>query len=603
VVRCLGEKAKDVSGGYLTKSRELAVKTLCIFVLAFAVLYVSTPEAQFSLDGARDEAVASGAIVDWQRGVHASIEGLHHGALWFRYLRATRAAGFDVQGQYLLVTILCAAAAGIFYHLVRTQFPGYPAWPAVAWFIVLTFGSTQRPFMWNPSLVPLSSVLLYYTIARVIRAGSLLAAAFCGVFLALSAALQIGSIGLLPVVVGSAALYCSHRLVGAALVVLTAVTVLFIDSPQSLLSNLHFVRSHYGPVTALFVGSLICAVAAARWMRFSVPAERTLPWLFGISVVWYAGLLVVEGDIGGRLWVPVITPIALFLGVGLDSIARSLRIRSIRWPTGAEAVPIIVLALPLLRTAFASNTLRPDFSMRDFVALARRLSQSNHSLHDARSRLRGPGTALLAFELGLWDRSESVPGVENHDLRVLKPTTKELPMSNWPSDTEAIDVGGGQFLLLMPVDSWVAGQPDRLCIEPVDGSLAQSCFGEGSPTDQPLLQHARREYLSAQRGSRSLKLTFHLPVDIHGEDDERTVQLVGVDGQPIIVNVAGVGFRGDLPGRRVTITRDHVLTGHILVSATFSDSAAQFALEGVLDSVELLESRPAESALRALVEP
>src|SRR5437762_9708264 len=64
VVRCLGEKAKDVSGGYLTKSRELAVKTLCIFVLAFAVLYVSTPEAQFSLDGARDEAVASGAIVE-----------------------------------------------------------------------------------------------------------------------------------------------------------------------------------------------------------------------------------------------------------------------------------------------------------------------------------------------------------------------------------------------------------------------------------------------------------------------------------------------------------------------------------------------------------
>ena len=113
MVRCLGEKAKDVSGGYLTKSRELAVKTLCIFVLAFAVLYVSTPEAQFSLDGARDEAVASGAIVDWQRGVHASIEGLHHGALWFRYLRATRAAGFDVQGQYLLVTILCAAAVHV----------------------------------------------------------------------------------------------------------------------------------------------------------------------------------------------------------------------------------------------------------------------------------------------------------------------------------------------------------------------------------------------------------------------------------------------------------------------------------------------------------
>src|SRR5438876_399990 len=492
VVRCLGEKAKDVSGGYLTKSRELAVKTLCIFVLAFTVLYVSTPEAQFSLDGARDEAVSSGAIVDWQRGVHASIEGLHHGALWFRYLRATRAAGFDVQGQYLLVTILCAAAAG---------------------------------------------------------------------------------------------------------------TVLFIDSPQSLLWHLHFVRSHYGPVTALFVGSLICAVAAARWMRFSVPAERTLPWLFGISVVWYAGLLVVEGDIGGRLWVPVITPIALFLGVGLDSIARSLRIRSIRWPTGAEGVPIIVLALPLLRTAFASNALRPDFSMRDFVALARRLSQSNHSLHDARSRLRGPGTALLAFELGLWDRSESVPGVEHHDLRVLKPTTKELPMSNWPSDTDAIDVGGDEFRLLMPVDSWVAGQPDRLCIEPVDGSLAQSCFDEGSPTDQPLLQHARREYLSAQRGSRSLKLTFHLPVHIQGEDNERTVQLVGVDGHPIILSVAGVGFRGDLPGRRVTITRDHALTGHVLISAPFPDSAAQFALEGVLDSVELLESRPAESALRALVEP
>ena len=119
-------------------------------------------------------------------------------------------------------------------------------------------------------------------------------------------------------------------------------------------------------------------------------------------------------------------------------------------------------------------------------SICHRLPAGSLSTSDARSRLRGPGTALLAFELGLWDRSESVPGVENHDLRVLKPTTKELPMSNWPSDTEAIDVGGGQFLLLMSVDSWVAGQPDRLCIEPVDGSLAQSCFDEGSPTDQPL---------------------------------------------------------------------------------------------------------------------
>src|SRR5438874_5935765 len=133
----LGGKAKDVSGD-ITRSHELAVRSLCIFLLAFAVLYLSAPEPQLTLDGARDEAVSSEFFVDWQQGVHASIEGLHHGALWFRYLRATRGAGLDVQRQYLLVTILCAAAAGIFFHMVRTQFPAYPAWSAAARFIVLS---------------------------------------------------------------------------------------------------------------------------------------------------------------------------------------------------------------------------------------------------------------------------------------------------------------------------------------------------------------------------------------------------------------------------------------------------------------------------------
>jgi hypothetical protein len=608
-------------------SQRLAVETILVAALSFLVLFLSTPEPKVSLDSLTAESISQGATVGSGAGPPSSMAGLNHGALWFRFLRATRTLGLDAQGQWVVITILGALASGVVYHLFRTRFPPHLAWPTSACFILLVVSGTDRPFMFNPSIVPLLTALLYYSMVEMVRTGSLLAALLRGALLGLSSAAHVASMALAPIVVGVAFLSCTHRLGAAVAVGLAAAAVLLVDSPANFSSNLGVVQKSPGHVAATFVLALffLGGLALLRQRFLGVPVDRRGIYLLALSGLCYPLLVgaasVTLGfplDLGGRMVLPIMVPIAYLGGLATERLTRRLRAGGPGLARFAHAIPLAFLVLAFFVgwvSTPRSELLRPVFTLHEVSALARHLEASGRSVADVRCQLRGPGSSRAAYALRPWtQRQGGAPNYNGPDLRLLKLASGDLPLGGAPPDSETIELAFGKTLLLLPIESWVRAIPDRVCAEPSGGEFATSCLeetGEGRPDRPPLGERAANDYArlhlpaALNYGGESdsrVRFVFHLPVHIQAGDEERMLELVDLDEDWRIDRVEGVGFRGSLPARRVVITRNGSPTGHVVVSVAFSRWGFWHD-DKSLDFVEVLETRPGEDFLRGLTEP
>jgi hypothetical protein len=567
-------------------------------------------------DTARDILLArDGLATGVFEGCDASYGGFRQGALWVRLLAFSHGLGLGPVAQHAFISIWLIAGVVLFDRLVRTQFGAHVGSTSTAMFLPLIVLAIGYPNLWNPTIASLAVVLLTWALLEVVTRGSLGAAWASGAGLALAAEASWSAFLIGPVVAVAVLVSCSRPLLASGFAILGAlVPSLSWSYTTWKFNSAAIVREPWHlPFLATATAALIGLALGARrrWRRLAVERRRTTLLAFLVGTML---LLALSASILARRL--LISPQYLFTALPAAVILLALGLRRLRggdaaaWRVAlAIGLPLLVFSIPLAASAAwrhglaAGEASIPTYSMREASILARHFYESGFSFSDLQRSVRGPDGIDLMYAMAAYAPDPAETAARPlADQRVLAFSEAKRP-AELPAGGREIDLGRGRRAWILPIEAWIHLAPSNVCFLSASGEPARECAEIASPT-VPLggrfrdlafpsfagIHEAQRRFAGSSAG-RPVRVRWELPIALAGADVERHVQLASIFSPPWrIVRVEGVGYRGDLPARRVVIDRSGGTVGRLVVSA---DAVPQREYPP-----EIIETSPGENEIR-----
>ena len=594
-------------------------RALGIAVLTGAYLVAMGLEPTIHKDSARDMLLArDGLAFGIFEGCDAAFGHFRQGVLWIRFLALTFALGLGPVGQHVILASLLTLSVCLFDRGALEHFGEDLGWAPAAIFLALVVVATGYPNLWNPTFAPLGIACLMLGLLEVVTHGSTRAACASAASLALAAEGHPAALLMAPVLVAAVCLSCRRPLRAFLLSVASGLVPSFAFSSTTWFYNGQAIlgEAWYIPLIAAALAGAIVIAATLRSAWLSTSADRRRLWLLRMIVVAVtseagaASILSHRILFSSQYYLAALPALAILAGIGLRRIRMAARFgRRV-----ATVIPVVVLLVPLSAAAIwrfgisSGTASMPDYSMRDAEILASSFWKAGYLFPDVQRHLRGPDGFLLFASIAPF-----VPGPNEAaerpmaDLRILAFADQYAPEGGLPADGRVVELGRGRKAWILPLDAWVQLAPARVCFAALVGPHAPACadvptssigyhgrYSDLAYPSLPAVHDARIRFRDAARLD-SMKTTWELPIDIHGDDRERYFELTSVIGSAWVIEaVEGVGHRGELPSRRVILDRSRGLSGRIVLSSLatpWQDYPPDF-----------LETRSGEAALRQSIE-
>jgi hypothetical protein len=602
--------------------RRRAARALAVVALTGAYLAAMGLEPTIHKDSARDMLLArDGLAFGAFDGCSAAFGDFRQGVLWIRFLALTFAAGLGPVGQHAILASLLVLSVCLLDRGALDHFGDAIGWAPAALFFALVLVATGYPNLWNPLFAPLGIVCLTLGLLQVVTHGSTRAACASAASLALAAEGHPAALLTAPVVVAALCMSCRRPVRALLLSIVSGVVPSFAVSSSSWLHNGQAMlrEAWYVPLMAAALAGAVVGAWGVRGAWLALPVDRRRRWLLAMIVLSVlvqaaaASILSHRVLFSPQYYLAMLPALAILGGLGLWRIRASAIFGG--WGrVVATAIVTVLLLVPLAvaaiwRFGISSRTASmPNYSMREAEILACSFWKAGYSFPDVQRHARGPdGFGLMASMAPFAPSPNGSVERPMEDLRILAFADGYEPDGGLPAGGRSVNLGYGRTAWILPLDGWVRLAPARVCFAALAGAGVPVCtdvatssiayrgrYNDLAFPALPGVHDARMQFRDAFR-SATMKTTWELPIDIHGDDAERYVELVGVIGAPwVIERVEGVGHRGELPSRHVVLDRSGSTSGRMILAsarAPWQDYPPDF-----------LETRPGEAALRHSIE-
>jgi len=524
------------------RDRWTLLLSVAVALLCSGVLLMVAPPPPVEADTCIDLALARDCHGVGFRfmGNSSSFLSLRHGAQWSLFLAACDGLGLGADGLHLLVTLLHGLAVGGLVWLLLGYLRQGTALLAGALFFLLSVSFVEYPKLWNPTLVPVLLILHFGALLALLHRGKTWAALLAAASLALVVDAHMVHVLLAPVYLLAVALRARRPWFVAALGALAFTVVLAVPSHGSHVMNLRVLSTHWVVLPAA-VG-LLGAFAAGLLLRPHLASLAPVALHFQLLALAVVSVLLLlgvglRGLTGTGVRAYHLLPLLPFAVVYLARLAAVL-------PTSAPLRHVVMLAAWIGVAHVAQgqwaqlSEKRGYWRLRDTERLAAVLYGDGYSYRTLASRLRGPRHNHLVMCLASLEPSGNMSGGKLLEGRVLYALwLRHAPHLVGRPGVRIVTLGGGERAALFKLSSWLRpADPEASDAPP---SPARSFYAR--------TQHRMRDGAPVRR-------TFK----VHPQGPDRARRLTFVDpASPwSIVGVAGVSYRGALPGRRVVLLND-----------------------------------------------
>ena len=552
---------------------------------------------------ARDCAGAKGCV-----GATTSLAPLRQHVGWVRLLAAGQLLGMSPLAVYRVLAALSVMCLPAFFLFARRFISRPAALAGAAVFFIFAYATAELPTLWNPTLLPLATVVLFWGLGEVALKGHWTSSCLTAVGLVLVIETHVANFVLVPLAFIAIA-SCSRPL-GPALLAATA-TLLGLElalSSDAVLKNLEL-AGRMGPAAAF--GLAAALALAARWRhRIATWAPSTR------AVVVFA---TVCAAVAGGLWLGSLVsghPVAIRYGAavvpGASLLVLWLADRNLRHSgvvlRNAIWVAVGIAGGALTSTAAASTKqpgIRgPVYTMGELQDLDRALTARGYAdLGTRLRRVRAMEAWALYEGLAILAPSPEVgPAANMPDLRLLlvSDRTATTPPRGW----RRVALGGERDAWLSPIEGWL--QLDRASVCREGGECLELTSQVWAAYGTNPKQHSRFAYSSFKRieawlrkAGAARRYYFRVPIEVRGTDELRHVELLPHRLNPLRVRrVHGVAYRGQLGTPCLTLTRDGAPSGVLEIDITETDDGGHD-----LNPPQALETRASEQRIREEMGP
>lgn len=572
------------------------VTAALVALVAFAILLVIRADPQADFDTARDllqaQACANGNVDLCGTSPPTWMGGFAHGSLWIRFLALCHWLGLSFGAAKIVTSAFIAAGAGITASTTYRHTGPLPAWLAGAGFAQLALSTTQQHIFWNPTLLPLPLAVFTWALLAHAHGGRARTAVLAAFSLALSIDLHLVCVALAPLLMVTIVASARSQFRTMALVVATMGSTLIIDSPGTWAHNLRAVDLSIASWSLLLLAvslSMVHEVARPYWARASHGLRSAA--LVALMSAWCV-VPMLTGNAVERYFTPALPALPIAGALLLHAIVarRSL---ALKWALAGLVVLGMSRALP---------PATPPHETWSLSQLARLLPiAKEHGIEGKAvfSRVEGLSFNTLASLAAL---APSGPGRPGDDLVVARASRDHLPESP-PEEWTVIELTDDEVAVLRPSRPYLQRHRLKACFQPLgagpDTDCAEASLDISADSfEYPPFSSAWSVFNQDQTASAldGYRVDLWLDIDTGEDGPSHIVDLMEPDGGFEIVAVEGVGYEGELPGRRVILEggsgRGRLSLSHVRPAGASPPSHF---------SMMLIETLPEEVELRRLL--
>jgi hypothetical protein len=366
-----------------------------LFAAAAWLLYTRV-HAPVHLDTTRDVLIARDCVEGGKchfEGPLSSFARLAQGATWIHLLEAARWTGASVHAIEAIVWGLAGIAAGLVYFLAGDLHGRRGAVAAGVTFAAIVPLLVELPVLWNPSLLPLPSVLFFAAQRTFVQRRSAAALLVAALALGVIVDVHLAGILLLPGLIAPVLASRPDRswLAYAACVAATPAFILA-SSWRAVFDDARELASRPAAVMSLIVALVIVAALLAR--RIARGGPHAAIWGTGIAygLLLTGGSLVEGKTVRGWYWAPL-SPVLAALAAG--AFVSKRRAAWISAGKLAAAAGVLLAWLGVLWPLLSSEADEPPlWTLADAERCARGLGARGWTVQDA---LRGVDAEYGAF--------------------------------------------------------------------------------------------------------------------------------------------------------------------------------------------------------------
>ncbi len=415
-------------------------------------------------------------------------------------------------------------------------------------FFVEAIALVEYPVLWNPTLVPIVSVLFFASLMGLLRRGRLIDALLAGVCLSLVVDVHLVHFVYVPVYLLAVGTACRRPWWAVLLGSAACLGLLWLVSRGALMHNLaqlHAAGLLLPVAWALPVPFLVGLAWRDAYDVLEAPVLQFLLLAFVCLVLMLGPVVAQQIAIGHavvpRYFLPAIPLATLLLAHLSRQLPGSWMLRRVSFVLVWGYT--LFLALAVVRWIGPSKTY---WSAAEVEALAGALHRKGYSYETLVRHLRGPEHQLLLKCLAVFapQRPAAARTLRRTEaLYVTRLHWSALPR-HWGPERELALLGGPSVVQLRRLETWV----DVDCKKPC-------AYASVRP-----VSHFRRATVSfLDRPVRELRYS----VVIRGSDPARTIRVLGRHSPWRIAGVSGVRWSGKLPARQVVLLRSAQKTGTI----------------------------------------
>lgn len=556
-------------------------------------------------------------------GHHASLAELQQGQGWILLLAGLQTLGLGINGIHALMVGLHVMAIALAWAVVARRRGTRQATLAALVMTAFTTASAEVPLLWNPTLLPLPTVVLGVTLLRMVEAPQRTArwSSVVVASLALLVAIEAHIVNVLavPVLVAVVTLGTARLelAVAAALLPLSLHAAL---SPHSVQVNVDVVGA-----SVLVAGAAMALVCA--WFLGETMARRSRDWardhrtdraMLLLGAGWPAALWLV-GTLAGHGFSLRYAAVAAFPLAWAASAHGMKLLQHLdgleRWPRlGAKLVLALVLLQsvvpPVLEAGVRPHkrtSAAPRLGQQQVVAVASNLADAGVWLADLYGRAQIPDRYLFLQGAALSVPALERPRFDGPAIRLVWLPEGKLPdgsalPTGWRIEKDA----AMPYLVSDTVSPWVTLDRFEVCTRPdsgeaecvtVDaaawGTVAGGAERQARQFASPFILPVERLVHRAREAGRGGEVEFRLPITVSNDDRVRHVRVLRSRAEPRWTIVAVGTSRPDSELRTTLTRRD---AGQVLVL-----SAPLEADQAPVFPPSLLELRPGEEAIAAVL--
>jgi hypothetical protein len=579
-----------------------------IALAALISVPVLSPLSPLHPDTLRDLDVAGHCVHHGQcltSGPPTSAIGIMHGGLWPHVLALVQFTHLSMKAFQMAVCVSFVMATLLLAAAVAQLLDRRAAALAAASYLGGLLLMGDHVVLWNPTVSPIPMVLTTIATMLLARDGKTRWALIGGFWLALAIESHVQAAVLIFVVLPAALLWARRPAIAVLGAAAVCALVLLVGSASAFSEAFFRVGRSVAWVHALLpVAGVVACIFARRFARKTERARvvqvLALYVAFFVVGVVAVELLVPAAFVQAR-YLHVVMPAACALSsyVLISAASRSQHaVRVAGWLAPAVWVLPVLAALWLSRKPAFSTWMLADIEtiMRE-AKLPSRPDRPRSWLDVADCRYMANALQVLG---------DTPSSTLDDPLMVWRISE---PRGMWPSLSGLggmrVVLDGGETVLVSPLRSWLDRQAATLCLAIPPGG--EHCVTFGASDWQNAAARSRSFVAFADRGLAPImraprfRATYRFTVRVHGDDLARWFGVIPSSDDPCGWQMEGTGDQADAGHQRVERSADG--TAAVRAFKDFADDACAVREIVSISPPCLLESREAESALRAATSP